>query len=238
MAAATFEKSPEECGDGSVYRKQMKMIVLAIMYGMGKYSLAEILKIDAEEAQEMIDDFFKAYPEVDQWIQANEKEVIENRFVETLWGYRRRFKHVDFSVLKKRWSPSIREARGAAAGALRQTTNAKIQGGAANQTKQVMVELVKVLEGLNEARGTNLFQIVAQVHDELLFYVPEDVTPNELEAIENAMIYTVKLSVPSKTDLALGKYWGMMEAVDYKGREEVLISYEDGSLKALSEVNW
>lgn len=216
MASAIFNKPIEECLDGSIYRKNTKMIVLAIMYGMGAYSLADILRIDAQEAQKMIDDFFVVYPEVEVWIEGNKKTVVKQRYVETLFGMRRRFKHENFDILKKNWNSldeNDKKLRSAAARALRQATNALIQGGAASQTKLVMNAARIRLKELSEARGEpNSFGFLAQVHDELLFKVPEDVTPQEVDAIEDVMINTVKLVVPSKTDIEIGKNWGKMTA--------------------------
>lgn len=216
MASAIFNKPIEECLDGSIYRKNTKMIVLAIMYGMGAYSLADILRIDAQEAQKMIDDFFVVYPEVETWIEGNKKTVVKQRYVETLFGMRRRFKHENFNILKKNWNSldeNDKKLRSAAARALRQATNALIQGGAASQTKLVMNAARIRLKELSEARGEpNSFGFLAQVHDELLFKVPEDVTPQEVDAIEDVMINTVKLVVPSKTDIEIGKNWGKMTA--------------------------
>lgn len=216
MASAIFNKPVEECLDGSIYRKNTKMIVLAIMYGMGAYSLADILRIDAQEAQKMIDDFFVVYPEVETWIEGNKKTVVKQRYVETLFGMRRRFKHENFDILKKNWNSldeNDKKLRSTAARALRQATNALIQGGAASQTKLVMNAARIRLKELSEARGEpNSFGFLAQVHDELLFKVPEDVTEAEVDAIEDVMINTVKLVVPSKTDIEIGKNWGKMTA--------------------------
>lgn len=216
MASAIFNKPIEECLDGSIYRKNTKMIVLAIMYGMGAYSLADILRIDAQEAQKMIDDFFVVYPEVETWIEGNKKTVVKQRYVETLFGMRRRFKHENFDILKKNWNSldeNDKKLRSAAARALRQATNALIQGGAASQTKLVMNAARIRLKELSGARGEpNSFGFLAQVHDELLFKVPEDVTTQEVDAIEDVMVNTVKLVVPSKTDIEIGKNWGKMTA--------------------------
>lgn len=223
MASAIFSKPIEECGDGSIYRKRTKVVVLAIMYGMSAWSLSESLGVSKDEGQQMIDDFFKAYPEVDQWIKNNQQEVKKNRYVETIWGTRRRFTAENFDILKKPWNdltPEDKKLRSAANRALRQTTNFKVQGGAACQTKQVIVAMRKLLEQLSEKRGKKrCFNFLAQVHDELLFKVPVDITPEEMAAIEDVMINTVKLIVPSKTDMALGRVWGkMLETVEIGGK--------------------
>lgn len=233
MASAIFNKPIEECGDGSIWRKRTKVVVLAIMYGMSAWSLAESLGVSKDEGQKMIDDFFKAYPEVDRWIKDNQEEVKKNRYVETLWGTRRRFVQEDFSILKKAWNdltPEDKKTRSMVNRALRQTTNFKVQGGAACQTKQVIVAMVPKLQELSERRGKKrCFNLLAQVHDELLFKVPVDVTPEEVADIENVMINTVKLIVPSKTDIAIGKVWGkLLETVDIGG---VLYGVMEGRAK-------
>lgn len=78
------------------------------------------------------------------------------------------------------------------------------------QTKMVMVALGKRLRELNEVRGKEVFQLLAQVHDEMLFLVPEDISPEELSAIEDTMVNTLVLVTGSKTDMALGNCWGKL----------------------------
>ncbi|WAX12616.1 DNA polymerase [Enterococcus phage EC99P1] len=234
MASAIFDKPIEECGDGSIWRKRTKVVVLAIMYGMSAWSLAETLGVSKDEGQQMIDDFFKAYPEIEVWINNNQKEVVKNRYVESMWGTRRRFMDENFDILKKAWrdlTPEDKKLRSAANRAMRQTTNFKVQGGAACQTKQVIVAMVPKLKELSEKRGKErCFNLLAQVHDELLFKVPKDVTPEEVAAIEDVMINTVKLVVPSKTDMALGSVWGkLLETVDIGG---VLYGVMEGRAKS------
>lgn len=217
-AASIFNKPLEECGDGSKYRKQTKVVVLAVLYGMSHHTLAGILGITPEEAKTLIDNFYKTYPELHKWIQNNEKEVRTQRYVETPWGTRRRFRKVNFNLPNKAWGAMTeddRKKRSAVNRALRQATNSKVQGSASMQTKQVMVAADKLLAELNEARGEEVFQFLALVHDEVLYLVPDDITPEEMEAIREVMINTVVLVVPSKTDMALGKCWGTLKEVEY-----------------------
>src|SRR5699024_6670976 len=101
--------------------------VLAVLYGMSYFTLAGILGIPPEEGKELIDNFYKTYPELYQWIQNNEKEVRRQRYVETPWGTRRRFRNVDFNLPNKAWGAMTQEERnkrGAMKRALRQATNA------------------------------------------------------------------------------------------------------------------
>ena len=236
-AASIFNKPLEECGDGSIYRKQTKVVVLAVLYGMSHFTLAGILGISNDEGKELIDNFYKTYPELHKWIQNNEKEVAKQKYVETPWGTRRRFTDVNFNLPKKPWGAMTeddRKARSNINRALRQATNAKVQGAAAMQTKQVMVAADKRLEELNKARGKEVFQFLALVHDEILFLVPDDVTKDEIETIRDVMINTVKLIVPSKTDMALGKCWGTLQEIDYIDQDVYLV----GSTKANQKTEW
>lgn len=213
-AASIFNKPLEECQDGSIYRKQTKVVVLAVLYGMGAYTLAGSLKIPPKEAQELIDGFYRTYPEMEKWIKGNEKMVAKQRYVETLWGTRRRFKDVNFNQRFKPWgsmSDAERKAKSSLNRALRQSTNALVQGGAAMQTKQVMIALEQKLFDMNATRGdNNAFALLATIHDEMLIEAPKNVTEEEVACIRDAMINTVKLVIPSKTDIAIGTCWGRM----------------------------
>lgn len=221
-ASSIFNKPLEECGDGSIYRKQAKVVVLAVLYGMGGKTLSDSLtndkvQVSPEEADEMINGFYKTYPRVEKWIKENQKQARERRYVETPWGTRRRFTRTRFDLLNKPWgalTEDDRKYRGVALKALRQATNAIVQGSAAMQTKQTMVALDKRLSEMNEVRGYDAFAMLSTIHDEVLVRAPKDVTREEVEAIREVMVTAVKLNVPSKTDMEIGNCWGKMVGVD------------------------
>lgn len=221
VASMIFDKPYEDVRDGTKERTQTKMIVLAILYGMGAGSLADILKIPKEEAQNFMDTFLAKYPQVEKWIEGNKKTARSQRYVETIFGTRRRFKKENFSILDKPWgslTQDEKDLRGAAARALRQATNAIVQGSAAQQTKATVVAMRKVLARLSEARHKKYcFNFLAFIHDEVLFKVPKDVTEAELEAIRDCMENTIKLSIPSVTDMEIGRRWGAMNGFEYRG---------------------
>lgn len=221
VASMIFDKPYEDVRDGTKERSQTKMIVLAILYGMGAGSLADILKIPKEEAQNFMDTFLAKYPQVEKWIEGNKKTARSQRYVETIFGTRRRFKKENFSILDKPWGRLTQEEkdlRGAAARALRQATNAIVQGSAAQQTKATVVAMRKVLANLSKARHKKYcFNFLAFIHDEVLFKVPKDVTEAELEAIRDCMENTIKLSIPPVTDMEIGRRWGAMNGFEYRG---------------------
>lgn len=221
-ASSIFNKPLEECGDGSIYRKQAKVVVLAVLYGMGSKTLSDSLtndkvQVSPEEAEDMINGFYKTYPRVEKWIKENQKQARERRYVETPWGTRRRFTRTRFDLLNKPWgalTEEDRKYRGVASKALRQATNAIVQGSAAMQTKQTMVALDKRLSEMNSKRGYDAFGMLSTIHDEVLVRAPKDVTRDEVEAIREVMVTAVKLRVPSKTDMEIGNCWGKMVGVD------------------------
>lgn len=194
-ASETFGLPPEQCGDGSKYRKMMKMGILAVMYGTGPKTLAGQLGISVDEAESFIRQFFEKHPRVAAWIEENKRFCKRHGYIEMINGWRKR-------RLPTIWSRDEWEVYRAE----RQTTNARIQGSAAIQTKIVMNRLHKWVKE-KRAQG-RLFYILATIHDEILLYVPADITPDEVLEIEDIMVNTFKLSVPSKTDIEIMSRWG------------------------------
>ena len=205
LASKHYKKSYEECnknpdGSDTKERKTFKVVVLAIMYGMTSKSLADLLGISELEADHLINGFFKDNPKVKRWVEGNKLQASKVGYVSTLFGRKRRLPDArsnDFWI----------KAR-----AERQTTNARIQGSASEQTKLVMIEADRRLKAMSTE--TRKFELLATIHDEILFLVPEDVTLEEVKVIEEIMTQTVKLNnVSSKTDIELGKCWGDLTAL-------------------------
>lgn len=200
-------KNPD--GSDTKERKQFKMVILAIMYGMTAKSLGETLGISELEAQHLINGFYKGSPKVAKWIEFNQETARKQGYVETLFGRKRRLPDAKSS---DKWLRMRAE---------RQTTNARIQGSASEQTKLVMINAGKKLREISTPERE--FRLLATIHDELLFLVPEDITREEVKIIESLMVDTVQLNnVPSKTDIELGKCWGdLTSAEDWEFKEEV-----------------
>lgn len=190
-----------EDGSDTKERKQFKMVILAIMYGMTAKSLGETLGISELEAQHLINGFYKGSPQVAKWIEFNKETARKRGYVETLFGRKRRLPDAKSS---DKWLRMRAE---------RQTTNARIQGSASEQTKLVMVKAGEKLREISTPERE--FRLLATIHDEVLFQVPEDITREEVKIIEGLMVDTVKLNnVPSKTDIELGKCWGRLVSID------------------------
>ena len=190
-----------EDGSDTKIRKEFKVVVLAIMYGMGAKSLGESLGIPTYKADEMIETFYKKFPKVAQFVKNNTAEACKQGYVEMKIG----------DLVRKRRLPFFRGQN-----PLRvydtYSTNAKIQGTSAIQTKKCMIEGAKLCKRLS--KGDRTFGLLACVHDELLFRVPKDVTREEVALFEAIMTDTVKLdNIPSGTDGELGNCWGDLTGI-------------------------
>lgn len=206
LASEFYGKPYEECyknpdGSDTKERKQFKVVVLAIMYGMGGATLGTSLGISTKEAQNIIDTFYKMFPKVALFVRNNTKEACKQGFVEMKIE----------GVVRKRRLPFFKGKNPKYAYDT-YSTNAKIQGTSAIQTKLCMIEGAKLCEELS--RPDRTFALLACVHDELLFRVPKDVTREEVALFEKVMTETVKLNnVPNGSDGELGNCWGHMKPV-------------------------
>lgn len=194
-ASELFDKPINECGDGSIYRDMMKTGILAVMYGTGPKTLAGQLDISEKEARDFIQQFYAKYPKVKAWIDSNEAFAKKYGYVKMFMGRKRR-------LPEARSRDKYEQFR-----AMRQATNAIIQGSAAIQTKLTMIELQK----LCRRKG---WTMAFTVHDEVGVYAPETITREDIQEFEDVMLNTVKLRVPNKTDIEISYRWGEGMSVD------------------------
>jgi DNA polymerase-1 len=177
-------------------RASAKTINFAILYGISRWGLAGRLSITADEAQAMIDRYFERFPGIRDYIHATLSSVRETGFTTTLFGRKTHF-------------PSIRaKNQGERQGAERAAINAPIQGTSADIIKRAMVRMGPALR----AEGLAGTRMLMQVHDELVFEVPEaDVdaaTAVIRRVMERAAEPAVKLDVPLGVDIGTGANWG------------------------------
>ena len=175
-------------------RRIAKMVNFGIMYGISPFGLARELQIDYEKAKEIIERYFEEFPRVKLWIGDTLREAYEKGFVETLGGFRR-------YVLELKSNNRI--IRGAGE---RSAVNSPVQGTAADIIKEAMVKLNE------ELRIKNLeTKMILQVHDELVFEVPEKELKKAVPMVKSVMETAFPLSVPLVVDLKIGKNWGEMK---------------------------
>jgi DNA polymerase-1 len=176
-------------------RARAKTINFAILYGISRWGLAKRLEVDADEAQNMIDTYFERFPGINQYISKTLQSVRETGYTETLFGRKTWFERIK--------SPNQAERQGSERAAI----NAPIQGTSADIIKRAMA---RMLPALAEA-GLDKVQMLMQVHDELVFELPEGDVEAASEVIRSVMSGAaepaVKLSVPLDVDIGTGKSW-------------------------------
>lgn len=192
MTASEMFGVPIE-GMDSATRRRAKAINFGIIYGISAFGLANNLGISRTEAKEYIDAYFEKFPGIKAYMEAAKDEAREFGYVKTLFG---RKCHVR-SINDK--NPMYR------AGAERQAINAPIQGTAADIIRRAMIHMPDAIKTVDGAR------MLLQVHDELIFEVPE-MSADELICVvkpvmENACAPAVNLSVPLVVDAKAANNW-------------------------------
>lgn len=169
-------------------RRKAKAVNFGIVYGQSKYGLAKSLGISNDEAQDFIDKYFETYPKVREYMMNEVNFVNLNGYVETIYG-RKRYLATELA------SPNyqIREF------AQRAAINQPLQGTAADLIKMAMIEVDNRLQ-----EGNYNTKMIMQVHDELIFEVPND----ELEEIKSLVLEAMELNQPLKVSLDVDINYG------------------------------
>ena len=191
VTAARMFKLPE-AEVGSELRRRAKMINYGIIYGIGAFGLAQRLGIPQGEARAFIEAYFDEYPGVRDYMERAKAEAREHGFVTTLFGRRCFVPEIASKVPARR------------AYAERQAINAPIQGSAADIMKRAMRRVDRALEA--EAPGVRM---LLQVHDELVFEVPEDAVDRAKALVKSVMEGAAALDVPLVVDVGAGANWGV-----------------------------
>jgi DNA polymerase-1 len=177
-------------------RASAKTINFAILYGISRWGLAGRLSITADEAQAMIDRYFERFPGIQNYIADTLSKVRETGFTTTLFGRKTRFPSIRSKVQHERQ------------GAERAAINAPIQGTSADIIKRAMTRMCPALE----REGLGRVRMLMQVHDELVFEVPEGEAEAAgrviREVMELAAGPAITLSVPLGVEIGVGPNWG------------------------------
>ena len=177
-------------------RGRAKTINFAILYGISRWGLAGRLEISADEAQDMISRYYERFPGISIYINETIEKARERGYTETLFGRKTWFPRIKASIQHERQ------------GAERAAINAPIQGTSADIIKRAMVRMGPALE----AAGLSGVRMLLQVHDELVFEVPEgDVDAASAvirRVMETAAEPIVTLSVPLGVEIGTGPSWG------------------------------
>jgi DNA polymerase-1 len=177
-------------------REMAKRVNFGIVYGLSAFGLSRDLTISLEEAQGFIDAYFARYPKVKEYIDEQIARAEKEGFVTTILGRRRYLPQI------KNNNQFIRQL------AQRQAVNTPIQGSASDIIKLAMVEIH------NQIRNAGLKgRMILQIHDELVFDVPEGELKEFITLIKDKMEHVLKLDVPIKVDIKVGRNWSQMEEV-------------------------
>lgn len=198
-----------------------KTMNFATLYGQGAHALSRQLGVEYAIAKQYIEEYFTGFPKVRVWMSEVLEKGYKDGYVETLMG-------------RKRYIPELQaQNRAIKAFGERAAINHPIQGTSADMIKKAMVEIDKEISdsqtvrqsekkhlksGSERSERSDNCRLILQVHDELLFECDgstsspqvQEVAKMVKEKMENAL----KLSIPVKVDLKVGKNWGEMESLE------------------------
>ncbi|MFW6125628.1 MAG: DNA polymerase, partial [Chloroflexota bacterium] len=158
------------------------------------YGLQQATALSREEALGFINAYFEKHPGVKQYVEDTKRQARERGYVETVLG-------------RRRYIPEINSSNGAVrAAAERMAINMPVQGTSADITKLAMIQVQREMDEKGmEAR------MVLQVHDEVVFEVPEDEVDELRCLVEEVMPRAMTLSVPLRVGVSTSKNWSDMK---------------------------
>ena len=187
-AAEVFGGAPGQVT--SEQRRYAKVINFGLIYGMSSFGLARNLGIEPKAAASYIERYFARYPGVKQYMDETRLAAKSKGYVETVFG-------------RRLYLPEINSPNGPRrSGAERAAINAPMQGTAADLIKLAMVEVQRVLDA--EGRTTKM---IMQVHDELVFEVPEAEVEWVRTEVPRIMAGVAALQVPLLAEIGFGPNW-------------------------------
>lgn len=194
MTASEVFDTPIE-GMDPMIRRKAKAINFGVIYGISAFGLANQIDVSREEAKAFIEAYFEKFPGIADYMERMKTEAKEKGYVETIFGRRAHFP----SIRDK--NPNMRMF------AERQAINAPIQGSAADVIRRAMIRMPDAI-----ARDNLDARMLLQVHDELVFEVPEnqagDLIALTKTVMSDACRPALELSVPLEVDAKAGATWG------------------------------
>lgn len=171
-------------------RRQAKAVNFGIVYGISDYGLSQSLGITRKEAKKFIDDYLDSFPKVKEYMDTIVQDAKQKGYVETL-------------LHRRRYTPDITNRNfNLRSFAERTAMNTPIQGSAADIIKLAMVQFA------HKIKDTNFnAKLLLQVHDELIFEVPNDEIDEFRPFVEGIMDNALELSVPLSVESSYGDTW-------------------------------
>ena len=187
-AAKVYNVSPEDVT--REMRSAAKAVNFGIIYGQSAFGLSQSLGISNGEAKEIIENYFKQYPGIRQYMSNNVEFAREHGYIETVYG-------------RKRFLPDITSGNAVVrAFAERNAINSPIQGSAADMIKLAMIKVDEAL-----AKSDLKTRMILQVHDELIFDAPKNEIEKASALIKECMETAMKLNVPIVAEVNYGANW-------------------------------
>ena len=181
-------------GMDPMVRRRAKAINFGIIYGISAFGLANQLAISRGEAKDYIDKYFERFPNIQEYMEETKKFVHAHGYVETLFGRRAHYPDINTK------NPNMRNFYERAA------INAPIQGSAADILRRAMLRMDEALVGAGLTA-----QMLLQVHDELIFELPEEEVASATTVVkkimENATLPVLKMSIPLVVDARAADNW-------------------------------
>ena len=174
-------------------RRTAKTINFGVIYGMSSFRLANDLGISRTQAAQFIDNYFRMYADVDNFIKQTVADAEQSGTVKTIFGRTRPIIGINSRNKVEK------------AAAERIAVNSPVQGSAADIVKKAMINVTSALE---EAKSPA--RLLLQVHDELIFECPDDKATIEktIALIKDKMEHAVELDVPLRVSIEYGTNWG------------------------------
>ena len=171
-------------------RRRAKTVNFGIVYGISDFGLAQQLDISRREAAEFIESYYRSYPGIRSYMEQIVKDCERDGYVTTLCSRRREIPEIHDK------NRMVREFGRRAA------MNAPIQGSAADLIKIAMIHIDQAMK----AAGVQA-KMILQVHDELIFDVPEAETDIMKQIVEEGMVHAMTLKVPLTVECSVGTDW-------------------------------
>ena len=187
-AMDVFGKSEDEVTPAD--RRKAKAVNFGIVYGISDFGLAEQIDSTRKEAAAFIESYYKAYPGIRTYMDGVVKSCEKKGYVSTLCGRRREIPEIHAGQYMQREFGK------------RAAMNAPIQGTAADLIKIAMIRIDRMMK----EKGVKS-RMILQVHDELIFNVPQDEIDLMKEIIEEGMSKAMELKVPLSVECAVGSTW-------------------------------
>ncbi len=169
-------------------RSYAKAINFGLMYGQSSFGLSQMLNITPGEAKAYITNYFERFSHVKSYLDVLKEKCEETGYSETLDGRKRYIKDINSTNRQMK------------AMAERMAINSPIQGTAADIIKKAMLNIDKRLESMKS-------KMLLQVHDELIFEVPEEEIDQMQKLVRQEMENVVSLKVPLKVDMGIAQNW-------------------------------